>query len=153
MMFVRILALAALCLAVLPARADEAQIRKVIEAKLDGARIESVQPMPVLGLYEVVIRGEDGPRIVYTDAQATSIILGSIYDVRHDRNLTDERMNKLLAIKFNSTCRCKMRSRSAAAAGAACWRCSPTRTVPRASNSRRSWRGSTTSRYTFSCIR
>jgi thiol:disulfide interchange protein DsbC len=101
-MLARILALAALCLAVLPARADEAQIRKVIESKLDGARIESVQPVPVLGLYEVVIRGEDGPRIVYTDAQATSIILGSIYDVRHNRNLTEERMNKLLAVKFDS---------------------------------------------------
>lgn len=101
-MLVRILALAALCLAVLPARADEAQIRKVIESKLDGARIESVRPVPVLGLYEVVIRSEDGPRIVYTDAEATSIILGSIYDVRHDRNLTEERMNKLLAINFES---------------------------------------------------
>jgi len=101
-MLVRTLALAALCFAVLPARADEAQIRKVIEAKLNGARIESVQPMPMLGLYEVVIRNEDGPRIVYTDAQATGIILGSIYDVRHDRNLTEERMNKLLAVSFDS---------------------------------------------------
>lgn len=101
-MLARTLALAALCLAVLPARADEAQIRKVIESKLDGAQIESVQPVPVLGLYEVVIRGEDGPRIVYTDAQATSIILGSIYDVRQNRNLTEERMNKLLAVKFDS---------------------------------------------------
>ncbi|MGH8736248.1 MAG: DsbC family protein [Burkholderiales bacterium] len=101
-MLVRILALGVLCLAVLPARADEAQIRKMIESKLDGAQIESVQPVPVLGLYEVVIRSRDGPRIVYTDAQATSIILGSIYDVRHDRNLTEERMNKLLAISFDS---------------------------------------------------
>ena len=101
-MLVRTLALAALCFAVLPARADEAQIRKVIEAKLNGARIESVRPVPMLGLYEVVIRSGDGPRIVYTDAQATGIILGSIYDVRHDRNLTEERMNKLLAVSFDS---------------------------------------------------
>ena len=100
-MLVRTLALAALCLAVLPASADEAQIRKVIEAKLGGATIESVQPIPVLGLYEVVIRSDDGPRIVYTDAQATSIILGSIYDVGHDRNLTEERMNKLLSISMD----------------------------------------------------
>ncbi|MGH8745057.1 MAG: disulfide isomerase DsbC N-terminal domain-containing protein, partial [Burkholderiales bacterium] len=65
-MLVRFLALVALCLAVLPARADEAQIRKVIESKLDGSQIESVHPMPVLGLYEVVIRNQDGPRIVYS---------------------------------------------------------------------------------------
>lgn len=100
-MIVRILALAALCLAALPARADEALIRKVIESKLDGARIESVRPAPLLGLYEVVIRSDEGPRIVYTDAQATGIVLGSLYDVKHDRNLTQERMNKLLAIKFD----------------------------------------------------
>jgi thiol:disulfide interchange protein DsbC len=41
-MLARILALAALCLAVLPARADEAQIRKVIESKLDGARMNKL---------------------------------------------------------------------------------------------------------------
>jgi len=101
-MLVRTLALVALCLAVLPAHADEAQIRKVIEAKTGGARIESIKPALLLGLYEVVIRTQDGPQIVYTDAQATGIILGSIYDVKQDRNLTDERMNKLLAVKFNS---------------------------------------------------
>jgi thiol:disulfide interchange protein DsbC len=101
-MLVRTLALAAFCLAVLPARADEAQIRKVIESKLGGAQIESVKPVPVLGLYEVVIRSAEGPRIVYTDSQAKAIILGSIYDVRHDRNLTEERMNKLLAVSFDS---------------------------------------------------
>lgn len=100
-MLIRALALAFLCLAVVPARADEAQIRKVIEAKLGGAHIESVQPAPLLGLYEVVIRSQDGPRIVYTDAQATGIILGSLYDVKHDRNVTEERMNKLLAVKFD----------------------------------------------------
>jgi len=101
-MLVRTLALVALCLAVLPARADEAQIRKVIEAKTGGARIESIKPAPLLGLYEVVIRTQDGPQIVYTDADATGIILGSLYDVKHDRNLTDERMNKLLEVKFDS---------------------------------------------------
>jgi thiol:disulfide interchange protein DsbC len=101
-MLARTLALAAFCLLTVPAHADEAQIRRVIESTFGGAQIESVRPVPVLGLYEVVIRSEDGPRIVYTDSQATGIILGSIYDVRHDRNLTQERMNKLLAINFDS---------------------------------------------------
>ena len=101
-MLVRTLALLAFCLAVLPAHADEAQIRKVIEAKTGGARIESIKPAPLLGLYEVVIRTQDGPQIVYTDADATGIIVGSLYDVKHDRNLTNERMHKLLAVKFDS---------------------------------------------------
>jgi len=101
-MFVRTLVLAFFCLAVVPAHADEAQIRRVIEAKTGGAHIESIRPAPLLGLYEVVIRTQDGPQIVYTDANATGIVLGSIYDVKHDRNLTDERMDGLLAIKFDS---------------------------------------------------
>ena len=101
-MLVRTLALLAFCLAVLPAHADEAQIRKVIEAKTGGARIESIKPARLLGLYEVVIRTQDGPQIVYTDADATGIIVGSLYDVKHDRNLTNERMHKLLAVKLDS---------------------------------------------------
>jgi thiol:disulfide interchange protein DsbC len=101
-MLLRTLALAALCLAALSARADEAQIRKVIESQLDGARVESVQPAPLPGLYEVVIRSDHGPRIIYTDDQATRIIFGNIYDVRRERNVTEERMDKLLAIKFDS---------------------------------------------------
>ena len=101
-MIVRTLAFIAFCLAVLPAHADEAQIRKVIEAKTGGARIESIKPAPLLGLYEVVIRTQDGPQILYTDANATGIVVGSLYDVKNDRNLTNERMNKLLAVKFDS---------------------------------------------------
>lgn len=101
-MLIRILALVALCFSVLPAHADEAKIRKVIEAKTGGARIESITRAPLFDLYEVVIRTRDGPQIIYTDANATGIILGSLYDVKRDRNLTDERMNKLLAVNFDS---------------------------------------------------
>ncbi|MGE5129993.1 MAG: DsbC family protein [Sphingomonadaceae bacterium] len=90
------------CLVALPAFADEAQIRKVIEGKLGGVRIESVQPAPVKGLFEVRLRTHEGPQIVYTDAQANNIIVGSIYDTKTNRNLTEEQMNKLLAIKFDS---------------------------------------------------
>jgi thiol:disulfide interchange protein DsbC len=91
-----------LCLAALPALADDAQIRKVIESKLGGVRVESIQPAPIKGLFEVRFRTHQGPQIVYTDAQATNIIVGSIYDARTDRNLTEEQMNKLLAIDFGS---------------------------------------------------
>jgi len=102
MSVIRLLVVLLVCLVSLPAAADEAHIRKVIEAKLGGARVESVQPAPVKGLFEVRFRTPDGPQIVYTDADATSIIVGSIYDTKTDRNLTDEQLNKLLAIKFDS---------------------------------------------------
>ncbi|HEX9432203.1 MAG TPA: DsbC family protein [Burkholderiales bacterium] len=79
--------------------ADEATIRKVVEAKLAGAKVEGVQPGP-LGLFEVRFRGASGQRIVYTDANATHIFLGKIYDAQNDRDLTEERLRKLNAIKF-----------------------------------------------------
>ena len=97
-LFVTLLA----CLAAVPAFADEAQIRKVIGDKLGDAQIESVQPAPVKGLFEVRLRTHSGPQIVYTDAQANNIIVGSIYDTKSNRNLTEEQINKLLAIKFAS---------------------------------------------------
>jgi len=81
--------------------ADEKSIRRMVEAKMNGARVEGVQPAPMAGLWEVRLRTEDGPRIVYTDAKADYILLGSLYDARADRNLTEERIQKLSAIRFD----------------------------------------------------
>jgi thiol:disulfide interchange protein DsbC len=83
------------------ASADEAQIRRVVESKLGGAKIEGIQPGP-LGLYEVRFRSPSGVRVVYTDANATYIFLGKIYDSANDRDLTEERLRKLNAIKFDT---------------------------------------------------
>src|SRR6267378_3824607 len=83
------------------AAADEAQIRRVIEGKLGGVKVEGVQPGP-LGLYEVRFRSSGGTRIVYTDADATHIFLGKIYDTQGDRDITEERLRKLNAIKFDA---------------------------------------------------
>ena len=83
------------------ALADDAQIRKVVEAKLGGAKVEGIQAGP-LGLYEVRFRGPNGMQVVYTDENATHIFLGKIYDTTNDRDLTEERMRKLNAINFGS---------------------------------------------------
>jgi thiol:disulfide interchange protein DsbC len=82
--------------------ANEAQIRKVLEPKLGGAKIEGVQPAPVPGLWEVRLRTERGLRILYTDATAAYVIDGSIHELRTNRDLTEERLRKLNAIKFES---------------------------------------------------
>ena len=84
------------------AAADEAQIRKVVGDKL-GVKVEGVQPGP-LGLYEVRYKSSQGGgmRIVYTDANATHIFVGKIYEAASERDLTEERMRKLNAIKFES---------------------------------------------------
>lgn len=84
------------------ALADEAQIRRVLESKLGGARIEGIQPTPIAGLYEVRYRSAEGMQVVYTDANANHIIVGRIYEASSSRNLTEERMRKLNAIKFES---------------------------------------------------
>ncbi len=85
----------------IPAEADDAKIRRVIEDKLGGVKVEGIQPGP-LGLYEVRFRSSDGVRVVYTDANATHIFLGKIYETKTDRDLTDERLRKLNAIRFDA---------------------------------------------------
>lgn len=82
------------------AAANEAQIRRALEPKLGNVRIEGVAPGPIPGLWEVRLRTPEGVRVVYTDATASHLIQGRIYDVRTDRDLTDERLRKLNAIKF-----------------------------------------------------
>jgi thiol:disulfide interchange protein DsbC len=85
----------------MPALADEAQIRKVLEAKLGGAKIDGIERGP-LGLYEVRFRSEEGVSILYTDATATHIIVGKIYETKADKDLTEARLRKFNAIKFES---------------------------------------------------
>ncbi len=84
------------------AAADEAQIRKALEPKLGGARIEGVQPSPVPGLFEVRFRSQEGMQVVYVDATGTYVIQGKIFDVRNDRDLTGDRVRKLNAIRFEA---------------------------------------------------
>ena len=83
------------------ALADDAQIRRVVESKLGGVKVEGIQPGP-MGLYEVRFRGPSGMQVVYTDANATHIFLGKIYETANDRDLTEERLRKLNAINFGS---------------------------------------------------
>jgi len=84
------------------AHANETQIRKALEPKLGGAKIEGVQPAPIQGLWEVRVRTEQGMRILYTDPAAAYVIDGSIHEVRTNRDLTEERLRRLNAIKFES---------------------------------------------------
>lgn len=79
------------------ALADEAEIKKGMEAKL-GAKVESVNKAGYLGLYEVYADGN----IFYTDDKMTAIMVGGqLVDAKSMKNVTEERMKKLTAIKFN----------------------------------------------------
>ena len=79
------------------ANADEADVRKGMEARL-GTKVESVTKAGFLGLYEVYADGN----IFYTDDKVTAIMVGAqLIDAKSMKNVTEERMRKLTAIKFN----------------------------------------------------
>ena len=83
------------------ALADEAALRRMLEPKL-GVQIEGIQAGPVPGLYEVRYRSPQGVQVIYVDASGNYLIQGKIYDLRSERDLTEERLRKLNAIKFES---------------------------------------------------
>ncbi|MDD2663414.1 MAG: DsbC family protein [Dechloromonas sp.] len=91
----KLLPLALLLAGGLEAVADEAEIRKAVESRL-GAKVESVTKSGYLGLYEVFADGN----IVYTDDKATAFVFGPLVDGKSMKNVTEERMRKLTAIKF-----------------------------------------------------
>ena len=77
--------------------ADEVDVRKGMEARL-GTKVESVTKAGFLGLYEVYADGN----IFYTDDKVTAIMVGAqLIDAKSMKNVTEERMRKLTAIKFN----------------------------------------------------
>ena len=83
------------------ALADEAALRRMLEPAL-GVQIEGIQAGPVPGLYEVRYRSAQGVRVIYVDASGTYVIQGKIFDIKSERDLTEERLRKLNAIKFES---------------------------------------------------
>ena len=101
---IRIAALLALSLAACfgAARADDAAIRKALEPKLGGVRIDAILPTPIPGLFEIQFRTPEGVQVIYSDSTGNYAIQGNIYDFRADRNLTEERLRKLNVVKFDA---------------------------------------------------
>src|SRR3954449_514758 len=83
------------------ALADDAELRRTLEPKL-GVQIDGIEPGPIPGLYEVRYRSPQGVQVIYVDATGNYVIQGKIYDLRAERDLTEERLPKLNAIKFES---------------------------------------------------
>jgi thiol:disulfide interchange protein DsbC len=96
---IRHLLLCVALLAVQPAWAQEAQIRKNLAERLPNLpKIDEVSKTPIPGLYEVRI-GQD---IVYADEQGNHLIQGNLIDTKTRTDLTEARINKLGAIDFAS---------------------------------------------------
>jgi len=81
------------------AHADEALIKKTIEAQFPGAKVQSVGKTSYAGLYEVVL---EGPQLAYADDKANYLFMGSVLDLKAQKNLTEERFQKLTAVKFDT---------------------------------------------------
>lgn len=81
------------------AQADEAVIRKNIAQRLpDFPKIDEVSKAPLPGLWEVRV----GTDLYYSDPEGIYLIEGgSIIDIRNRTNLTQQRVLKLTAIRFD----------------------------------------------------
>ncbi|WP_300709281.1 DsbC family protein [Limnohabitans sp.] len=98
MKFVRPLLIALLTLAISPVFAQETTIRKSLSERLPNLpKIDEISKTPMNGLYEVRM----GSDIMYSDADGSFLIQGTLIDVKQRRNLTEERMEKLSAIAFD----------------------------------------------------
>ncbi|MCY7305417.1 MAG: DsbC family protein [Rhodoferax sp.] len=83
-----------------PAPAPEATIRKNLGERIPQMqKIDEVTRSAMPGLFEVRVNGTD---IFYTDAEGNYLIQGSLIDTRQRRNLTEERVEKLSAINFDT---------------------------------------------------
>ena len=87
-------------LAASTAWSQEATIRKNLGERIPQLqKIDEVSKTPMPGLYEVRVNGAD---IYYTDAEGNYLVQGNLIDTKQKRNLTEERINKLTAIAFDS---------------------------------------------------
>jgi thiol:disulfide interchange protein DsbC len=75
----------------------EANIRKNVEPRLNGAKIESIKETPYSGLYELRVAGD----ILYTDKKGEYLFLGHVYDMKSTRDLTRERLDDINKVKFS----------------------------------------------------
>jgi thiol:disulfide interchange protein DsbC len=79
--------------------ADEASVKKAVEAAYPKFKVDSVVKTPYAGLYEVFLGGQ----IVYTDEKLTFLIAeGRIVDPKTKKDVTGERLEELTKIDFNS---------------------------------------------------
>lgn len=76
--------------------AAEANVKKLFTERFGAVAIDSITRTPY-GLYEVRV----GSDLLYTDEKVTFVLDGTLIDAATKRNVTRERVEKLLAIKFD----------------------------------------------------
>jgi thiol:disulfide interchange protein DsbC len=92
------LVLAATLMFAATAQANESVIRKALTQQFPGAQIASVTKTPYSGLFEVYLDGQ----LIYVDARAQYVFTGDVIDLKNRTNLTQARLNKLQAVKWDT---------------------------------------------------
>ena len=80
-----------LCFVVGAAFADEASLKKTLQATFPGEKIESLKKTHYLGLYEFVVGGD----LFYTDDKGTYLFVGHVVDPQTRQSLTSERLQQI----------------------------------------------------------
>lgn len=95
-----VVAAAVLAVPLLSTAADDmAALRKTLGERVPAlSQIDEIRKAPIPGLFEVRV----GTDILYTDAEGNYLLHGSLLDTRSRKNLTEERIEKLTAIKFDA---------------------------------------------------
>ena len=81
------------------ALADEASLKKAVEAAYPKLKVDSVTKTPYAGLYEVFMGGQ----IIYTDEKLSFLIAeGRLVDPKTKKDVTGDRLEELTKVDFNS---------------------------------------------------
>ena len=79
--------------------ADEANVKKAVEAAYPRFKVEKVTKTPYAGLYEVFMGGQ----IIYTDEKMSFLIAeGHLVDPKTKKDLTSERLDELTKVDFST---------------------------------------------------
>jgi thiol:disulfide interchange protein DsbC len=85
---IKIAALSLIGLTLSTANADEAAIRRAMAQSMPTAKIDSVKPAEVKGLYEVIV----GANIFYVSEDGKYLLQGRLVDVSARKDLTEEKL-------------------------------------------------------------
>ncbi len=77
---------------------SEAIIKRTLESRMGGIKVDAVAKTPYFGLYEVRMDNE----ILYTDEKMNYIFSGNIIDGKSMQNITEKRLRDLSSIKWEN---------------------------------------------------
>lgn len=98
-MYKQLLGVALLAALASQAMADEASIKRAVEAAYPKFKVDSVTKTNYSGLYEVFMGGQ----ILYTDEKMSFLIAeGHLVDPKTKKDITGERLEELTRVDFNS---------------------------------------------------